>query len=183
MRIGFKSLSHDGDFLAVTLVSFTFLIILSFTYCFPLKCVDWFHEISFSRSTYVILNTLNPANIKTDRRAVNTTMNAPERSSAFLLDEDAGEVKIEYAPDTKVSNSGTFVFNKEDHTVGNLLRMQLLRDPKVRFAGYMLPHPLTNCLRLKLQTTSSTTAPIEALSAAIEDLQNETDHLTTRESY
>ena len=107
-------------------------------------------------------------------------MNAPERSATFLLDEDEGEVKIEYTPDTKVSNSGTFLFNKEDHTVGNLLRMQLLRDPKVRFAGYMMPHPLENCLRLKLQTTSSTTAPMEALSAAIEDLQNETDHLTTR---
>ena len=34
-------------------------------------------------------------------------MNAPERSSAFLLDEDAGEVKIVYTPDTKV---GSFVF-------------------------------------------------------------------------
>jgi len=110
-------------------------------------------------------------------------MNAPERSASFLLDEDNGETKIEYTPDTKVSNSGTFIFNKEDHTVGNLLRMQLLRDPKVRFAGYMLPHPLINSLKLKIQTTSSTTAPMEALSAAIEDLQNETDHLTTREFF
>ena len=30
-------------------------------------------------------------------------MNAPERSASFLLDEDNGEVKIEYAADTKVS--------------------------------------------------------------------------------
>jgi hypothetical protein len=30
-------------------------------------------------------------------------MNAPERSSAFLLDEDSGEVKIVYTADTKVS--------------------------------------------------------------------------------
>lgn len=59
-------------------------------------------------------------------------MNAPERTASFLLDEDAGEVKITYASDTKVSNSGTFTLNKEDHTMGNLLRMQLLRDPSVR---------------------------------------------------
>eukprot|EP00984_Skeletonema_dohrnii_P019083 scaffold9061_cov140-Skeletonema_dohrnii-CCMP3373.AAC.12 len=55
--------------------------------------------------------------------------NAPERSSAFILDDD--EEKIEYQADTKVSNAGTFTFNKEDHTVANLLRMQLLRDPAV----------------------------------------------------
>jgi DNA-directed RNA polymerase II subunit RPB11 len=67
-------------------------------------------------------------------------MNTPERSACFILDDD--EEKIEYAADTKVSNAGTFTFNKEDHTVGNLLRMQLLRDPQVKFAGYMHPHPL-----------------------------------------
>eukprot|EP00567_Pseudictyota_dubia_P013517 CAMPEP_0197446590 /NCGR_PEP_ID=MMETSP1175-20131217/11507_1 /TAXON_ID=1003142 /ORGANISM="Triceratium dubium, Strain CCMP147" /LENGTH=39 /DNA_ID= /DNA_START= /DNA_END= /DNA_ORIENTATION= len=39
-------------------------------------------------------------------------MNAPERSAAFLLDEESEEVKIEYSADTKVSNAGTFTFNK-----------------------------------------------------------------------
>ena len=29
-------------------------------------------------------------------------MTAPERAAAFLLDEDSGEVKIEYSADTKV---------------------------------------------------------------------------------
>lgn len=108
-------------------------------------------------------------------------MNAPERASAFLLDEDNGEVKITYTPDTKVTNAGTFRLNKEDHTVGNLFRMQLLRDhSNVRFAGYIHPHPLVNYLDLKIQTTSSKVAPVEALSSAIEDLSNETDHLITQ---
>jgi DNA-directed RNA polymerase II subunit RPB11 len=106
-------------------------------------------------------------------------MNAPERSASFLLDEDAGEVKVVYTADTKVSNAGTFRFNKEDHTMGNLLRMQLLRDPSVRFAGYQHPHPLVHYLNLKIQTNSSTVAPVEVLSSAIEDLSNETDHLIT----
>ncbi len=48
----------------------------------------------------------------------------------------------------------------------------------VRFAGYMLPHPLIHLVRLKLQTSSSAVSPIEVLSAAIEDLGNETDYLT-----
>ena len=43
---------------------------------------------------------------------VTSSVNAPERSASFLLDEDSGEVKVEYEPDTKVSNSGTFTFNK-----------------------------------------------------------------------
>jgi DNA-directed RNA polymerase subunit L len=33
---------------------------------------------------------------------------------------------------------------------------------------------------LKIQTTSSQSLPAEALSAAIEDLSNETDHLITQ---
>jgi len=107
-------------------------------------------------------------------------MNAPERSECFLLDEDSAETKIVYSKDTKVNNAGTFTLNKEDHTIGNLLRMQLLRDPAVRFTGYMMPHPLINSLNLKIQTSSSTVAPVEVLSAAIEDLSNETDHLTTQ---
>lgn len=107
-------------------------------------------------------------------------MNAPERTSSFLLDEDTGEVKIVYTADTKVTNAGTFRFNKEDHTVGNLFRMQLLRDPSVRFAGYLHPHPLVYFIDLKIQTNNSTVAPVEVLSSAIEDLANETDHLITQ---
>ena len=75
-------------------------------------------------------------------------MNAPERALSFLLDEDNDEQKITYAADTKVSNAGTFTLNKEDHTVANLLRMQLLRDPNVRFVGYIHPHPLIHYLPL-----------------------------------
>lgn len=107
-------------------------------------------------------------------------MNAPERSAAFVLDEDKGERKIEYTMDTKTTNAGVFRFNKEDHTVGNLLRMQLLRDPAVRFAGYQHPHPLLNYINLRVQTNSSNVAPAEVLTNAIEDLSSETDHLTNQ---
>ena len=105
-------------------------------------------------------------------------MNTPERSEAFCLGDD--EEKIEYAADTKVSNAGTFTFNKEDHTIANLLRMQLLRDANVKFAGYMHPHPLIHKIHLKIQTSTSQVAPADTLSAAIEDLSNETDHLITQ---
>ena len=41
---------------------------------------------------------------------------------------------------------------KEDHTLGNILRQQLLRDPRTRFAGYRKPHPLFDLVELKVQT-------------------------------
>lgn len=104
-------------------------------------------------------------------------MNAPERSAAFLLDEDNAEEKITYVSDTKVSNAGTFTFNKEDHTIGNLIRMQLLRDSCVRFAGYRIPHPLVHYVELKIQTNSSTLAPLDVLYNAVEDLMEETSTL------
>jgi DNA-directed RNA polymerase II subunit RPB11 len=106
-------------------------------------------------------------------------MNAPERTAAFLLDED-NERKIEYTTDTKTTNAGVFRFNREDHTVGNLFRLQLLRDPAVRFAGYQHPHPLLNYINLRIQTNSSTASPAEVLTNAIEDLGSETDHLMTQ---
>eukprot|EP00979_Chaetoceros_neogracilis_P018621 scaffold10915_cov359-Chaetoceros_neogracile.AAC.2 len=58
--------------------------------------------------------------------------------------------------------------------------MQLLRDPNVRFVGYIHPHPLIHRIDLKIQTTSSTVPPVDSLSAAIEDLTGETDHLITQ---
>jgi hypothetical protein len=33
-------------------------------------------------------------------------------------------------------NSSVFTFNKEDHTLANMLRSALLKDPHVTFAGY-----------------------------------------------
>lgn len=41
-----------------------------------------------------------------------------------------------------IPSSSIFTFNKEDHTLGNLLRSQLLKSPHVTFAGYKVPHPL-----------------------------------------
>ena len=106
-------------------------------------------------------------------------MNAPERSAAFLLDEDNAEEKVTYTPDTKVSNAGTFIFNKEDHTMGNLICQQLLRDNSnfVRFAGYKVPHPLVHRIELKIQTTNSNVTPIDVLDTVLLDLNEKTENL------
>lgn len=97
-------------------------------------------------------------------------MNQPERHRSYLLDD--GEARVEYEKDQKIPNAGTFTINKEDHTIGNLLRMQLLRHSEVRFAGYQMPHPLEHRCLVKVQTAKPTT-PVDAFKTAVEDLQSE----------
>ena len=53
------------------------------------------------------------------------TMNQPSRADRFVLPE--GERKLTFERDTKVENAGTFVLQREDHTLGNLLRMYVGR--------------------------------------------------------
>ncbi|XP_039247922.1 DNA-directed RNA polymerase II subunit RPB11-a [Styela clava] len=104
-------------------------------------------------------------------------MNAPPAFEAFLLFD--GEKKIQITKDTKVPNAAHFTINKEDHTLGNLLRMQLLKDPKVLFAGYKIPHPLESKFILRVQTTADYT-PQEAFTNAITDLISEISLLEER---
>lgn len=92
--------------------------------------------------------------------------NVPNRFELFLLGD--GEKKIIEEPDTSkhytfdlcarsfsalastsdsctvigVQSASVFTFNKEDHTLGNMLRERLLRNPHVHFSGYKVPHPL-----------------------------------------
>ena len=127
-------------------------------------------------------------------------MNAPTLYDRFIVPE--GKRKVAFEADTKVASAGTFTVQREDHTLGNLIRMcvtalgwaglgrrscalqcrlcasvatgvdnpmgracatrgltrrmytrlrhrQLHSDDKVIFAGYQMPHPLVNELKIK----------------------------------
>lgn len=76
-------------------------------------------------------------------------------------------------------NAAIFTVNKEDHTLGNLIRNQLLKDPHVLFAGYKVPHPLEHKFVIRIQTTSDYT-PQEAFMNAITDLMSELSLLEER---
>lgn len=137
-------------------------------------------------------------------------MNAPPTFESFLLYE--GEKKWVFIKgfrtdwllsryftfriikefDTKVTNAAIFTINKEDHTLGNMIRKwvacenipnvygnliiynfsQLLKDPNVLFAGYKLPHPLEHKFVLRIQTTAEY-SPQDAFTHAITDLMSE----------
>ena len=64
---------------------------------------------------------------------------------------------------------------KEDHTLGNLIRIQLLRDEQVRFAGYRIPHPLVFEAQLRIETMDSKHKPVDVFLTAIDDLKLEVE--------
>ncbi|KAJ3991817.1 DNA-directed RNA polymerase [Lentinula boryana] len=94
-------------------------------------------------------------------------MNAPNRFELYVLDE--GEAPVEINEDTKIPNAATIKILKQDHTLGNMLRAQLLSMPEVLFAGYKVPHPLHPHFLLKIQT-DGTKAPDLILSDACNQL-------------
>ncbi|XP_025089929.1 DNA-directed RNA polymerase II subunit RPB11 [Pomacea canaliculata] len=104
-------------------------------------------------------------------------MNAPPTFESFLLFE--GEKKITIEKDTKVPNAAVFTVNKEDHTLGNMITTQLLKDPQVLFAGYKVPHPLEHKFVLRIQTTPDY-SPQEAFTNAITDLISEVSLMEER---
>lgn len=85
--------------------------------------------------------------------------NAPDRFLAWRWEDESEAERLVYNPDSKKPNAGTFVMKKEDHTIGNLLRMQMLRDPSVRYAGYRLPHPLIIECHVRVETMDSKLTP------------------------
>lgn len=57
-----------------------------------------------------------------------------------------------------------FIFEGEDHTLGNLLRMHMLQSDKVLFAGYKVPHPLKKEVEITVVPAGETA--LESLHAA-----------------
>jgi DNA-directed RNA polymerase II subunit RPB11 len=114
------------------------------------------------------------------RARASCAMNQPDRYERFVLPEHAK--KLEYVPDTKLENAGTYTVEREDHTLGNLVRMQLHRDPRVLFSGYRIPHPLEPRMLIKVQTTGQgpDSSPQAAFTRALHDLQAEVAGLRAR---
>ena len=98
-------------------------------------------------------------------------MNQPETYECYVLEAD--EVKVKRVADKKNEHSATFTILKEDHTLGNALRMQLLQDQRVLFAGYRIPHPLLHELVIKVRTNGKAT-PTQCLLDALDILSADT---------
>ena len=103
-------------------------------------------------------------------------MNAPDRLDS-VRDRDAGQPharrRVAMERDSKVANAALFTLLREDHTVGQLLRMELLRDSGVRFAGYRHPHPLDQHIELRVHVASSALHPAGVAEGACRRLAEE----------
>ncbi|KAI5955638.1 RPB11 [Candida jiufengensis] len=104
-------------------------------------------------------------------------MNAPDRFELFILPDGLDKVKI--TPDTKVPNAAIVKIEREDHTLANLLRAQLIKDEKVIFAAYKVEHPLFANFVLRIQTEDDYT-PKEALTKACNSLINELETIKSK---
>ena len=66
-----------------------------------------------------------------------------------VVDED----KLKIIPDNEEGNFNcTYTFQNEDHTLGNILRYMLMKDPNTLFCGYSIPHPSEDIMNIRLQT-------------------------------
>ncbi|QDS72841.1 hypothetical protein FKW77_007002 [Venturia effusa] len=96
-------------------------------------------------------------------------IDVPDRYELFILDEEKGEKKVTYVLDTRVPNTAIFTFNKEDHTLGNLLAERLHTYSYVHFSAYKVPHPLFATFELRV-STDGTLSPKEAVVRACRDI-------------
>lgn len=92
------------------------------------------------------------------------------RYEKFVVPE--GVKRVAHARDTRVEHAATLTIQREDHTVGNLLRCSLLRDREVTFAGYKIPHPLEYRMLVKVQTRGRR-SPKQVSIRALEALADE----------
>lgn len=65
---------------------------------------------------------------------------------------------------------GTYTFNNQDHTLGNLLRTILSGHSDVEFVGYSIPHPSESKMNLRLQTINQDTNDV--LNEGLRTIQN-----------
>lgn len=89
------------------------------------------------------------------------------------FDKRYGEKRrIQIYPDEKVPDAVVIHVWLEDHTLGNSLRMELLRNKEVLFVGYKVPHPYNHMLEFRIQTLPTTT-PEKVIKHAIKNLRGE----------
>merc|ERR1712194_563785 len=71
-----------------------------------------------------------------------------------------------------------YILRLQDHTIGNAIRMELLRDPDVLFAGYRVPHPLFSEMEVRIRTTLRC-SPQKAMFACNQRLKETADAMMT----
>lgn len=80
----------------------------------------------------------------------------------------------------RVSNARCYTIPGEGHTLGRILQHQLLKNEKVLFAGYRVPHPSKNEVELEVQTRGPEFTPRDALNESLAEAGSQLEQLKTR---
>lgn len=87
--------------------------------------------------------------VRTDNTALENVLRKNEKVPSFPFGNESNKISnIENVE----SSCHTFIMHNEDHTLGNALRYVVMKDPKVEFCGYGVPHPFDNKINFRIQT-------------------------------
>ena len=88
--------------------------------------------------------------------------------------KELGTVSINSEATT--GSGATFTITQEDHTLGNILRHVIMKNPAVEFCGYSIPHPSEAKFNIRIQTDGSL-SPLEALTKGLDDVIEMSEHV------
>ncbi|KAL8279191.1 hypothetical protein RQP46_008447 [Phenoliferia psychrophenolica] len=95
--------------------------------------------------------------------------------------DTSSEGKVTILPGAAADMSAaTFCIMEEDHTLGNILRWMIMKNPAVEFCGYSAPHPSEAKIHIRVQMYDGKSAR-DALNEALDNLENLT--LAVLEAY
>ncbi|KAF2175290.1 DNA-directed RNA polymerase I and III 14 KDA polypeptide [Zopfia rhizophila CBS 207.26] len=91
-----------------------------------------------------------------------------EEAQQSEVDADRDRIRVlSGATDTAAS----FQFEGEDHTLGNVLRYIIMKNPDVEFCGYSIPHPSETKMNLRIQTYDGVNV-YDVLEKGLDDLMD-----------
>ena len=67
------------------------------------------------------------------------------------------------------------ILDEDKHSIPNLLVKYLLKDDRVEYAGYRIPHPLVSYPRIVVRTREGY-SPLEVLKSVIEKIINDVNN-------
>ncbi|ORX52918.1 putative DNA-directed RNA polymerase subunit [Piromyces finnis] len=92
------------------------------------------------------------------------------------VDSNEAEAKLKIISPSSDESCSTFSISEEDHTLANALRYMIMKNPKVEYCGYSIPHPTEAKVNIRVQTTEGTTA-VEAMNKGLDDLIELCEHI------
>ena len=88
--------------------------------------------------------------------AMNTQMHNEEE-----VQQDVSRLTVKRVPETDMKNA-TYSFVDEDHTLGNLLRNQIVKNKHVEFTAYSVPHPSEHLCNVRIECNDNETVDVDS---------------------